>query len=186
MDERLNALDVSIGDIGLLQQRLHRADPGVIPDLHRRASGWYEENGFVFQAVRHALLGGDLDRVEQLVAARVLTMTYRSELATWLGLLESLPREVVRARPWLCVAYAWALTYSGRIGETERLLQDAERAGQNVGAPDDHLSVAEVDVSTLERFQLTCPDSCIQSEQENDPVIIVASGLEQCSALLGT
>ena len=112
----------------LLRQRLQQTQPGVVPELHRRASAWHEGNGLVTEAVRHALLGSDFDRVGQLVARRALTMIYHGELGTLLGWLEAIPHHVVRSRPWLCVAYAWVLGCAGRPGSIEPLLQGVEDA----------------------------------------------------------
>jgi len=116
----------------LLRQRLQQTQPDIMPDLHRRASAWYEHNGFLVEAVRHALQADDLDRVEWLVAQRVLAMIYHGELATLIGWLEALPTQTVRCRSWLCVAYAWVRAYSGRSGSIEAMLRDAERALGNV------------------------------------------------------
>ena len=52
----------------LLRQRLQQIQPGDMPELHRRASVWYERNGLLVEAVKHALRAEDLDRVEWLVA----------------------------------------------------------------------------------------------------------------------
>jgi LuxR family maltose regulon positive regulatory protein len=112
----------------LLRQRLQQTQPGAVPELHRRASVWYERNGLVVEAVEHALKAGDLGRVEQLVAERILTMIYHGEFTTLMGWLEALPHKVVRSRPWLCVAYAWVLAYAGQPGSIEPLLEDAEDA----------------------------------------------------------
>jgi LuxR family maltose regulon positive regulatory protein len=116
----------------LLQQRLEQARPDTVPELHRRASVWFERNGLVAEAVGHALSGGDFDRVERLVADSALAMIYHGELATLAGWLEALPHTVVRTRPWLCVAQAWALGFAGRPGSVEPLLQDAERATESL------------------------------------------------------
>ena len=43
----------------LLQQRLQQAQPDVVPDLHRRASEWYERNGQPSDAIRHAIAAGE-------------------------------------------------------------------------------------------------------------------------------
>ena len=120
----------------LLRQRLQQTQPDSVPELHGRASVWYEQNGFVVEAIGHALSGSDFDRVEQLVAERALTMMYHGELATLMGWLEALPHQVVRSRPWLCVAYAWVLGFAGRPGSVEPRLHDAERALEGF---DDHV-----------------------------------------------
>ncbi len=43
----------------LLRQRLLRTLPGRIPELHRRASAWYEAKGHIREAVQHALADAD-------------------------------------------------------------------------------------------------------------------------------
>jgi LuxR family maltose regulon positive regulatory protein len=40
--------------LDLLRQRLRQTRPDWVPTLHRRASEWYEQNGFVDQAIEHA------------------------------------------------------------------------------------------------------------------------------------
>jgi LuxR family maltose regulon positive regulatory protein len=119
----------------LLRQRLQQTQPDQLPILHLRASAWYEENGLAAEAVGHALAAKDLDRVEQLVAERALTMIYHGELATLTGWLEALPTKTVRSRPWLCVAYAWVLVYAGQPGRIEPVLQDAEEALEDYDEP---------------------------------------------------
>jgi LuxR family maltose regulon positive regulatory protein len=112
----------------LLRSRLHSRYPNQVRALHRRASEWYERNGLLAEAVSHALEAGDEDRVTRLVAENALAMVYHGELKTLLGWLEALPDETVRSRPWLCVAYAWALAYAGHLDAVEQRVQDAERA----------------------------------------------------------
>ncbi len=42
----------------LLRQRLQRERPELVPELHRRASEWYEQNEQIAEAVGHALTSG--------------------------------------------------------------------------------------------------------------------------------
>ncbi|MEJ2736904.1 MAG: LuxR C-terminal-related transcriptional regulator [Anaerolineae bacterium] len=112
----------------LLRNRLLHTLPGTVPELHRRASTWYEQNGFVTEGIGHALSGGNFERVERLIADQVLAMIYHGASATLLGWLEAIPHQVVRSRPWLCVAYAWVLILAGQPGNVETRLQDAEEA----------------------------------------------------------
>ena len=39
----------------LLRQRLRQTQPEQVPTLHHRASQWYEQNGFIDEAIEHAL-----------------------------------------------------------------------------------------------------------------------------------
>jgi LuxR family maltose regulon positive regulatory protein len=55
-------------------------------------------------------------------------MAYHGELKTLVGWLEGLPAEMVQSKPQLCIAYAWAVGFSGRLQDGESWLQKAEHA----------------------------------------------------------
>jgi LuxR family maltose regulon positive regulatory protein len=120
----------------LLRSRLEQTQLEEVPALHRRASEWYEGKGQIVEAVGHALVAGDVEWIEHLVAGNALVMIYHGELATVVGWLDALPGEVMRSRPWLCVAHAWALAYAGQLDGIERLLQDAEKV---LAGPDEQI-----------------------------------------------
>ena len=50
------------------------------------------------------------------------------ELSRLAGWLDTLPEAIMNARPWLCVAHAWVLVYTGQLGAVEPCLQNAEAA----------------------------------------------------------
>lgn len=52
----------------LLQHRLQQTQPECLPDLHRRASAWYESQRHWSAAIDHALAAGDVERAAQLIA----------------------------------------------------------------------------------------------------------------------
>jgi LuxR family maltose regulon positive regulatory protein len=117
-----------------LRSRLERERPEQLAPLHLRASEWYEENAFVAEAVRHALLGGDHEQAARLMEGGVGQTWYRGEVMTLLGWLRELPKEAMRRRPLLLVWYAAALMLVGRFDGVESLLQEAEGA---VGAAEE-------------------------------------------------
>ena len=112
----------------LLRQRLHQTQPSRLPGLHGRASEWYEQNGFVDEAIEHALRAEDFERAADLVEGRAETLWGRGEQIRLLGWLEALPAEQVFSRPQLCVFHAWGLFASGQQGAAERTLKAAEQA----------------------------------------------------------
>jgi LuxR family maltose regulon positive regulatory protein len=112
----------------LLHSRLRQTWPDRVPVLHRRASEWYQDNGLSAEAVSHALAAGDVDRAVRLVEENALAVMDQGELAALVRWLNALPGEVVRTRPWLCLAHAWALVYVGQLAGVEPLLQTAEEA----------------------------------------------------------
>lgn len=124
----------------LLRQQLHTSvGQDLAPDLHRRASRWYEANGFPAEAIHHALAAGDWERAGGLILAGGDTMLRRGEVMTLLGWLQALPDEVVRAHPALCLNYSWALILSGQLDAAESYLGQAEGA-----APDDVALLGEI------------------------------------------
>jgi LuxR family maltose regulon positive regulatory protein len=109
--------------------RAHLVDeqPGLVPELHRRASAWYERNGGTSEAIRHALAAGEYPRAADLVELAVPALLRRRQEAALLGWLEALPDELLRRRPVLSNAYAGALLQSGEAAGVEVRLRDAER-----------------------------------------------------------
>jgi LuxR family maltose regulon positive regulatory protein len=78
-------------------------------------------------AIRHALAAKDFARAAGLVELAWPAMDGRFQAATWLGWAKVLPDELIRARPVLSVAYAWALLNGGELEAAEARLWDAER-----------------------------------------------------------
>ena len=111
----------------VLAAHLRAEQPDLVPVLHGRASVWYEQNGLRADAVRHALAAGDFVRAAELIELAVPAMRRSRQEAIALGWLKALPDELVRARPMLSAAYAWALLSSGEFEGVEARLQDAER-----------------------------------------------------------
>jgi len=118
----------------LLRGRLEQSYGERVPRLHRRASAWYEAQGLISEAVGHSLAASDVERVARMAKQSALAMMDAGELRTVARWLDALPEETVRSDPWLCIAQAWPLAYTGQGDAVERLLQAstlalADRAG---------------------------------------------------------
>src|SRR5690349_1262844 len=111
----------------VLHARLRDEQPDDVPDLHRRASGWHEQNGEPSEAIRHALAAGDFGRAADLIELAIPAMRQSRQEAAVLGWLELLPDEVVRVRPVLSVGFAGTLLDAGEYEGVEARLRDAER-----------------------------------------------------------
>lgn len=110
----------------VLRARLAAERPALVAPLHRRASTWYERNGAMADAIRHALLAGDVERAADLIELTIPAMRRARQDATVRGWLRALPDAVIRVRPVLSVAHAWTLVAAGELAEAESWLQDAE------------------------------------------------------------
>jgi len=111
----------------VLHSYLMEEQPDQVPTLHRRASEWYEQNELPAETIRHALAAEDYERAAGLVELAWPAMDASFQLAAWLGWAKVLPDELIRARPVLSVAYAWALFGEGELDAGEARLRDAER-----------------------------------------------------------
>jgi LuxR family maltose regulon positive regulatory protein len=106
----------------LLQYRLQQKQRDLVPELHRRASEWYEENGLIAEAVSHALAACDYEQTASLVERTAWETLTRGECTTLLGWLDALPDGLVRSRPRLGVFHAWALAFAGQLDGVESCL----------------------------------------------------------------
>ncbi|HEX9926198.1 MAG TPA: LuxR C-terminal-related transcriptional regulator, partial [Anaerolineae bacterium] len=112
----------------VLQARLRQSQPELLPDLHGRASDWYEAHDSVAEAVQHALAAGNVIRAADLIEQERWTLLGRGEINTLYTWLDELPVETVRAHPRLSLAYAWIFSLLERAEAIEPRLQDAEQA----------------------------------------------------------
>ncbi len=111
----------------VLRARLLDEQPGLVPELHRRASTWYEQNGERSEAVRHAMAGDDFERAAALVELAIPWTRQQRQEATLRRWLEALPDEVIRVRPVLSNAYAGSRLVRSEIDGVEARLRDVER-----------------------------------------------------------
>lgn len=115
----------------LLRQRLDASSQFSRSELHRLASRWFLANGFIPEAIQHALAAGDWENVAGLIQANSVELLRRGELMTLLGWCRSLPDDVIYTHPELCRDYGWALTLTGQFTQAEAYLHKAESAAQN-------------------------------------------------------
>jgi LuxR family maltose regulon positive regulatory protein len=109
-----------------LRADLEGQEPWLMPDLHLRASAWYEDHGDADAAIRHAKAAGDSDRTGTLVWAGVpgcISTGRPDRLAAWLGDLEDVQ---IRSNRWLTLAAAWLGLQTGDADRMTRWLLAAE------------------------------------------------------------
>lgn len=112
----------------LLRTELHRSEPDLVADLHRRAAAWFEARGLVDEAVRHLVEGGDIARSADLIAADWVDEYNGGGLSTVSGLLDLLPTETVLRDPRLSVARAWIALSTGRLDVAAEWTEAVEAA----------------------------------------------------------
>jgi LuxR family maltose regulon positive regulatory protein len=99
--------------------------PDHIPNLHLKASEWFEKNDFPADAIRHALAARNYERAAALIEQAWPEMESEFQDTAWLNWANALPEELFTNRPVLNVAKAWALLTVGDVKSAEKRLNDA-------------------------------------------------------------
>jgi LuxR family maltose regulon positive regulatory protein len=112
----------------VLQAHLATEVPDEIPDLHRRAGEWFQQQGDFDEAIWHAFEARDFERAADLLELAAPAMGRLRREPEMCRLIGRLPRDVLDRRPVLLVEYAGALLSIHEFDHVERLLDTAEGA----------------------------------------------------------
>jgi LuxR family maltose regulon positive regulatory protein len=117
----------------LLKNRLQQQlDKQAVADLHQRASYWYEEQGYLQIAVKHALEAGDMERVATLAEQATQFSLIDSWMTNLLEWLELLPENLLRSRLRLRIYQACALFFDGQTTRCMNVLEETHQAIQQL------------------------------------------------------
>ncbi len=144
----------------LLRNQLARSQPDLMPELHRRASHWYEENGDIEAAINHALQDTDLNRAAHLIEQHAIPRLYQGEATMVVGWFDRLPEAVLQPAPMLCIGKAWALAVlqrGTRRSEIGLTLRAAERALDQVQAGEALRNLVAGHAASIQAFLLQAP-----------------------------
>jgi ATP/maltotriose-dependent transcriptional regulator MalT len=134
--ERMNLFLIPLDDVrrwyryhhlfaDMLNRHMENLFPHLPTELHRRAYRWHEQNGYIPEAIHHALMAGDQDRATQLIEQNGVLLLIRGEVTTLLGWIESVEPHS-QSHPWLYIFKAWAFALSGYPDQVEGMLSTAE------------------------------------------------------------
>lgn len=112
----------------LLRTRLQQAKPDLVVLLHLRASDWYEQNGWIEEAVIHSNQAKNWEHTARLVEQNLQIYLEQGQLITILKWLDLLPQKLIRQRPKLCIGVAEALAHAGQMDRVVVFLEAAEAA----------------------------------------------------------
>jgi LuxR family maltose regulon positive regulatory protein len=107
-----------------LHEHLLQAYPQLVPQLHLRASQWYEQQGLISATLDHALAADDKERVAQLAEQFAQTMITRGEITSFLRWLSALPETVIRAHPRLRLYQAGCMIGIGLLDQAEAYIEE--------------------------------------------------------------
>ena len=111
----------------VLQAHLLDEQPDDVPDLHRRASVWYEQNGESSEAIRHAMAAEDFARAADLVELAIPETRRHRQEATLRRWLEALPDELIQTGRCSATVMPGRSWCGGEVEGVESRLRDAER-----------------------------------------------------------
>jgi ATP/maltotriose-dependent transcriptional regulator MalT len=120
----------------MLCAELARGEPGLVPALHRKASAWFEAEGWREEAVAHALAARDAARSADLVSKYWLDMFNAGRLLTVRGWLDEMGDAAIAAHPAAALTAAWVAGPFGQPEAIERWLSTAEVGAHDGPLPD--------------------------------------------------
>jgi serine/threonine-protein kinase PknK len=111
-----------------LRRRLDRDQPGRVEQLHRAASDWFVEHGYLNEAVDHALASGDAPHAVDLVEQDETNLLEQSNMTTLLAIVKKLPPRLVASRARLQLTIVWANILLQRLAPAAAALKSFEAA----------------------------------------------------------
>ncbi len=138
----------------LLVHRLALENPQRLDELRRRASGWFERNGDVEEAVDQAIKAGHEGRLLELADRFGLEMMGRGELGTLRRCFEHLQLDRPGPYPLAWAALAWLQVVTEPAGDPGPLISRIQAAIDSVDAsyPDESRARALLHTKVLAAY----------------------------------
>ena len=120
----------------LLRSQLARTEPGIVPELHKRASDWHRLSGTAEDSVSHALAGGDVAGAVDVITHHWHEYVDAGRAATVRGWMRSLGEDRITANPVVAHCAAWAAALTGDQVSVRRWLPVIEEGEHEGPLPD--------------------------------------------------
>ncbi|MDO9088478.1 MAG: tetratricopeptide repeat protein [Anaerolineaceae bacterium] len=98
----------------LLRKQLFSQQPDLIPQLHVRASQWFEKNHLTNEAISHAISGKDYESAIQKIVDIAEERLMKGDSIVLLQWLESIPKKNLFAHPDASILLGISLFMNGR------------------------------------------------------------------------
>ena len=115
-----------------LQLELRRTFPAAVGSLHRAASDWFEREGYVIEAIRHAQAARDWPHAARLLLDNRIGLILDGRVATVRELLGAFPASLTADDPELAVTFASVRLRDGSFDEADAYIASAERHAEEV------------------------------------------------------
>ena len=147
----------------LLQLELRRTSPATVPALHGTAAQWFEENGYVVEAVQQAQAARDWPHAVRLLADNYVGLVLDGRKATLRALLDAFPAGAPEGDAELALVFATGRLYDGLLDETVAHLTAAERLAATV--PGERRRLFDLRLSSA-RLWLACQRGELATAQQ--------------------
>ncbi|WP_407571736.1 LuxR C-terminal-related transcriptional regulator [Deinococcus altitudinis] len=161
-----------------LRHRLLADEPDLVPELHRRASAWFEQVGWTDDAIRHAFLAGDDHLAARLADDTVAQLAVHWSSEQFTRYFQRIPAALMSFYPRLCLYHCWFLVTTNQLGAFKTALPILQNSGAHSPEPQT-IDAAVVGLQAYVRFhQLDFASAAHGSQQALD---LLGSG-EQASS----
>ncbi len=135
----------------VLLARLQATQPEQVARLHREAALWYQQRGWLHEAIPHALATQDFFFVAELLEGYTERLHLQGELKTLLAWIKLLPAEVLRAHPRLATSYILAFNMLSPFsdGEEQEYLNQLWAGVEQMLQSEDQSTLAEAERDRL-------------------------------------
>lgn len=137
----------------VLLARLQASQPEQAPRLHREAARWYQRQGWLHEAIPHALATRDFGFVAELIEGYAELLFLQGEMKTLLTWIKLLPQEVLRAHPRLATCYILAFhmlfPFSHQQHEERAYLQQLQEGVEILLQSEDQTTLPEAERDRL-------------------------------------
>lgn len=173
-----------------LRGQLQREYADQVPELHRRASRWYFDNGRPVPGITQALASGDMDYALPLLSSHAPRLLNEGRIRLLVRWLDQVAPEALSDYPFLRVVHIWAAIFTRGPQIAMGMLDTFEAAGPYDDDCFAHaLALRPLVLSMMERFEeayALAVDSLPRIAQcYAYPLSVLSNVVAQLSVILG-
>jgi ATP/maltotriose-dependent transcriptional regulator MalT len=107
-----------------LLRQLESDNAQQLPELHQRASAWFEEEGLMAEAIQHAISAGDENRALELLDDHGVSLLTQGYMFQFFNLVRRLPEELLLKSQGVLIQLAWLQVLSNQLPKARLLLDE--------------------------------------------------------------
>jgi len=119
----------------LLKLRLANSPSSTLPEIHRRASDWFDQNEMMEPAVEQAFEAGDPQRAMKILNRNITQIWENGRTGVAIRFGRLFKESLLLENPEFCLLYGWGLIITGQLEEAReilgRLLDKVQQPNEN-------------------------------------------------------